>query len=438
MLPFTSHVQHIEQLLKVALEAVDPAEAVRRELWRDGDRLFVAGQCYDLARGRLFLVSVGKAAVRMGTAAAGQVGDALAGGIIVTKNEPAPDALPPRCRLFYGAHPISDEKSVQATAAVIDMVRQAGAGDLLLCLISGGTSSLLTQPVIPLPFWQELNDLLLASGCTILEFNQVRRQLDRVKGGGLAQLAAPAACATLIVSDVIGNPLTLIGSGPTVPHSDSAAEALAILQRYDARSRLSRPAWQAVESHLTTPAPVRTSLPRQVAHYVIGDVRLAAETAVAEAKRLGFKARLLSAHLEGEAREVGRVVAALAKENIAGSEPCCLVLGGETTVTLGRLTNGGIGGRNQELALAAAIALEGWQRVVVAAFATDGEDGPTTAAGAIVTGATAALGRAQGLDPILYLDRHDTFTFFRQAGGLIQTGPTGTNVNDLVVTLTYP
>jgi glycerate 2-kinase len=438
MLGFDSHLQHVEQLLSAALAAVDPAEAVKRHLRHEGDRLLVAGRAYDLARGRLFVVAAGKAAVRMGMAAAAELGEALAGAIFVTKNEAAPDPLPPRCRLFYGGHPVSDENSVQATAAVVELAQQATRGDLLLCLISGGTSALLSRPVIPLASWQALNDFLLASGCTIQEFNQVRRQLDQVKGGGLAQLAAPAACATLILSDVVGNPLGLIGSGPTVPHGDTAAAALAVLHRYDAGARLPHSTWQQVESYLKTGPPPLANYPDEVANYVIGDVRLAAETAVAEASRLGFEARMLSAYLEGEARQVGRVVAALAKEATGRSKACCLVLGGETTVTLDRGGATGIGGRNQELALAAALSLADWQMVAVAAFATDGEDGPTGAAGAVVTGATVGHGLAQGLDPAASLDRHDSFTFFRQAGGLIETGPTGTNVNDLVIILTYP
>jgi glycerate 2-kinase len=437
MLRFDSHRQHVEQLLNAALAAVDPARAVKRHLRHEGDRLLVAGRAYDLAHGRLFVVATGKAAARMGLAAAAELGEALAGAIFVTKNEAAPDPLPPRCRLFYGDHPVSDENSVQATAAVVELARQATRGDLLLCLISGGTSALLSRPVIPLASWQALNDFLLASGCTIQEFNQVRRQLDEVKGGGLAQLAAPAACATLILSDVVGNPLDLIGSGPTVPHGDSAAAALAVLHRYDAGARLPRSTWQQIENYLKTSPPVAKPA-EEIANHVVGDVRLAAETAVAEADRLGFEARMLSAYLEGEARQVGRVVAALAKESAGRSEACCLILGGETTVTLDGGGAPGVGGRNQELALAAALSLADWQKVAVAAFATDGEDGPTGAAGAIVTGATAGHGLAQGLDPAAYLDRHDSFTFFRQAGGLMETGPTGTNVNDLVIILTYP
>jgi glycerate 2-kinase len=436
MLHFESHAQDVGRLIQAALAAVDPAAAVRRELWREGNRLFVAGHEFKLARGRLFMAATGKAAVSMGVAAAQQVGDLLAEGIFVTKNEPAPEQLPARCRLFYGSHPVSDEKSIGATAAVTKLAQQARDGDLFLCLLSGGTSALLTQPMLPLPQWQALNDFLLASGCTILEFNEVRRRLDRVKGGGLARMAAPATCVTLILSDVVGNPLDLIGSGPTVPHSGTAAAALAVLQRYDAPSRLEPALWQAIEHHLAVTVDDVTDVPEQLVASVIGDVRLAAETAVAEAGRLGFAARLLSTYLEGEAREVGRVVAALAKEAAAGSEPACLVLGGETTVTLDAAA-GGQGGRNQELALAAAIALAGWPNVAVAAFATDGDDGPTGAAGAVVTGETDGRARGQGLDPLRYLDRHDSFTFFSRAGGLIQTGPTGTNVNDLVIMLTY-
>jgi hydroxypyruvate reductase len=314
---------------------------------------------------------------------------------------------------------------------VIELVKGATAGDLVLCLISGGASALLTRPVIPLADWQEVVDRLLASGCTIQELNGVRKQLDEVKGGGLARMIAPAACVSLILSDVVGNPLDVIGSGPTTPNPESAAAALAVLERYGMREKLPAATWVHVENYLMQQMDSVLPAGEGVQHVIIGDVRQAAEAAAGAAAEMGFTAQVLTAQLEGEAREVGRVAAALAKDAPVNS---CLILGGETTVTL---RGDGMGGRNQELALAAAIALDGVPDVALASFATDGDDGPTGAAGAVVTGETAGLAHARQFDPHDYLARNDSYTFFNQLGGLIRTGPTGTNVNDLVLILKY-
>jgi hydroxypyruvate reductase len=311
------------------------------------------------------------------------------------------------------------------------MVEQAGKSDLVLCLISGGASALLTQPIVSLSDWQDIVNALLASGCTINELNTVRKQLDTVKGGGLARLIAPAQCVSLILSDVVGNPIDMIGSGPTVPATAPPGAAREVLHRYHLDVSLPSEVRLHVVSRLDTAAlepPPRTF---PVTNVIIGDVRLAARAAVKAAGELGFSAHLLTANLEGEAREVGRVAAALAKDAPAGT---CLVLGGETTVTL---RGGGKGGRNQELALAAAIALDGYANTVVASFSTDGDDGPTDAAGAMVTGHTLPLARSQGIDARSYLDNNDSYNFFTQVDGLIQTGQTGTNVNDLLYILKY-
>jgi hydroxypyruvate reductase len=289
--------------------------------------------------------------------------------------------------------------------------------------------------------WQQLTTHLLQSGCTINELNAVRKQLDEVKGGGLALMAQPAATVSLILSDVVGNPLDVIGSGPTAPNPQPPAEALTVLHRYRARRTLARETWSRIYDLLTDPRSA-TSLARfeglEVRNIIVGDVRRAANAASAAAEKLGFTSTVLTAHLQGEAREVGRVAAALAKDANAGS---CLLLGGETTVTV---HGDGHGGRNQELALAAAIALEGFPQRVIASFATDGEDGPTDAAGAVITGETIAAADGVNLDAREYLDRNDSYAFFThlaKATGrtfLLQPGPTGTNVNDLLFVLRYP
>lgn len=413
--------------------------AVRRNLRLSGQTLVVGDVEYDIGRGRVFVIAAGKAATIMGAAAAEILGSWLAAGILIDKRDEGklPGEfttgvyLPRSLVQRFAGHPVPDEAGVLATLEVIEMLDETMPADLVLCLISGGASALLTQPVLPLPQWQRLVDILLASGCTINELNAVRKRLDRVKGGGLARMCEPAACASLILSDVVGNPLDIIGSGPTVPNPDDPALSGRILRRYQVDQRLSPEEWAVVSDHLdqlgTETPPIR-----HAQHIIIGDVRQAAEAALNAAAELGFDARLLTTHLEGEAREVGRVVAALAKDAASNT---CLVLGGETTVTV---TKDGLGGRNQELALAAAIALDGWPGRVVATFATDGDDGPTDAAGGLVTGQTMIAARQLGLQAENYLDNNDSYHLLEATGSLIKTGQTGTNVNDLTFVLTYP
>jgi len=451
---YENHPQHISELIEAALAAADPAAAVRRHLRREGRHLRVGGRRFDLEIGRVYLVGLGKASVPMGLAAAEILGDALTRGILVTKQRqepapgtPSPEIIPGMLSLMVGGHPISTEESVRAAAAVTALLEETAPGDLLLCLVSGGASALFASPMIPLAAWQHLNQLLLESGCTINELNLVRRRLDRVKGGGLARLAAPAACASLILSDVIGNPLEVIGSGPTVLTNASARAAIKILERYGIDKKLDRAAWAEMMSALEAVKPGKNSEPPPPHHVIIADVRGAAEAAVIRAAQLGFIARLLTARLQGEAREVARVAGAIAKDLPPAH---CLVLAGETTVTV---RGAGFGGRNQELALAAAIEIDGWPGTVISAFATDGEDGRSSAAGAISSGDTAAAGRRLGLEPHDFLRENDSSSYYEKlesydpnqedelpqppVGGLIRTGPTGTNVNDLLFILKY-
>jgi hydroxypyruvate reductase len=437
---FTDHANHIHRLIQAALSAADPTEAVRRNLQLQDRNLTAGDLVYQLTGSHVYLVAAGKAAFAMGRAAAGILGRHLSAGVLIAKQGPGEPpgevdsislGLPPVLRAFRAGHPISDENSLAGTAAVVELMSQTRSGDLVICLISGGASSLLTQPRLSLANWQRLVDALLASGCTINELNAVRKRLDRVKGGGLARLAAPAVITSLVLSDVVGNPLDVIGSGPTVPNPDPPELARLVLERYRVDQSLPRYIWSEISGQLKKAEAETAPVGIDAHHCIVGDVRQAAEAAVLAAKELGFESQLLTANLEGEAREVGRVAAALAKD--AGPRSC-LVLGGETTVTLhGR----GLGGRNQELALAAALALDGRTDVVLASFATDGDDGPTDAAGALVTGQSARQVRQLGLDPQAYLDNNDSYTFFQKCDGLLLTGQTGTNVNDLVFILKY-
>lgn len=427
------------ELQQAALAAVEPAAAVHRYVRREGDTLIIAAHHYDLRDyERVFVVGGGKAAVPMAAAVVDILGERLTKGVIVTRYGHITSQSPiPNLQFLEAAHPVPDENSVRGAQAIADCAARATGRDLVLCLISGGSSALLTLPVpgLTLADLQALTGTLLRSGATINELNTVRKHCSCIKGGHLARLVAPATLVTLILSDVVGDPLDVIGSGPTVPDPTTVAEAWAVLKRYEIRSLPPSQGGMRGGAFHETPKPGDPVFER-VQNVIVGSNRLAALAAVEKAHQLGFNALLLSTYVEGEAREVAKVAAALAKGVRVHSDPlpppACLVWGGETTVTV---RGKGRGGRNQELALAAAIQLSGWPGVLVMALATDGTDGPTDGAGALVTGETVARAQALGLDPWAALEANDSYPFFSTLGDLLRTGPTGTNVNDLLFVL---
>lgn len=436
----------IQAVQAAALAAVEPGQAVRRHLHRDGDILLVAGHRYDLARfDRVWIAGGGKATVPMVTALAEILEGRLVGGVAVTKYGHASDGTPtPSIFIQEAGHPVPDEAGVIGARRLADLVTAAGPDDLILCPISGGGSALLTLPVpgIELVDLQALTDQLLRCGATINELNTVRKHLSQIKGGGLARMAAPARLISLILSDVVGDPLDVIASGPTAPDPSTYADAWAVLERYQlldvAPRSVAARLRQGLKGEIAeTPKP-DDPIFEHVQNVIVGSNRLAAEAAVEKARELTFDTLLVSTFVEGEAREVAHVAAALAKEIVRYdrpvARPACVVWGGETTVTV---QGDGLGGRNQELALAAALALDGWPDVALVTLATDGIDGPTDAAGALVTGETVARAIQQGLAPAAYMARSDSYHFFQQLGDLVITGPTQTNVNDLMLLFVF-
>lgn len=377
----------------------------------------------------------------MAGAAAEALGPRLAGGVAIV---PAgrEDEVPARLRTFGGGHPVPNEEGVAGAAAIEAVAREAGPRDLLLCLISGGGSALMTLPPegVALADIQVATDRLLRAGATIAELNAVRKHLDRLKGGRLARLAAPTPLTALVLSDVVGDPLDVIASGPVSPDPTTFCDALAAVDRHGLRGEL--PA--AVRRHLEAGARgEREESPgssdpcfARVRAEVIGSNRLAVEAARAAAESRGYSTLVLSTVLTGEAREAGSFLAAVALEAATSGRPAappaCLLAAGETTV---RVTGGGRGGRNQELALGAARRLAGGQPAVVLSLGTDGIDGPTDAAGAIGASDTLARAAALGLDAEAALADNDAYPFFEALGDLVVTGPTGTNVMDLQVVL---
>lgn len=417
----------ITRILAAAIAAVEPATAVHRTVQRQASLLTIGAQRYDLRRyRRIFLFGLGKAAVPMSAALAELLGPDLTDGLVIAKHLPEhlPAALA-SLSVLTGEHPVPGEASLQAGERALAFLSALGKDDLLFCLISGGGSALMTAPLpgVSLHDLQTLTATLLACGAPIQEINLLRRHLDRLKGGGLVAQANGATVVSLILSDVIGNPLEVIASGPTVRDPTSPAEAWQVIARYRLESRL--PA--SILNALRTPWPKQADF-AQVQNVIIGDNHFACQAALRQAEEEGFRPHFLRADFQGEARQVALQLVEALRQVQPGERPVCLIGGGETTVTL---RGEGRGGRNTELALAAVPALAARPEALLISLATDGEDGPTDAAGAVVTGATWQRARSLGLDPQAYLARNDSYSFFAALDDLLRPGPTGTNVNDL-------
>ncbi len=429
------------EIFSAGLRAVDPEAAVRSQVSRQRNCLTVGGRAYDLNDfRRVILIGAGKATALMAKALEELLEDCLTEGLILVKHG---YAVPLRkTRVIEAGHPIPDQSGREGTEEIIRLLSACSEKDLAVCAFSGGASALLPAPVPPLNLSQKQSttQLLLECGAEIGEINSIRKHLSRSKGGGLARAAYPATLISLILSDVVGDRLDVIASGPTVPDASRFADCLGIVERYGLSSRLPGPVWQYLKDGAAGLLPETPKdgdhIFDKVQNVVVGNNRMALLAARDQAEALGFRALLLTSGLEGEAHQVGRMLVALGKEvDFSGhpvAPPACLLAGGETTVTL---RSQGKGGRNQELALAAAIALEGLDRISLLSAGTDGTDGPTDAAGAFVDGATCQRARARGLDPADFLSRNDSYHFFESLGDLLITGPTRTNVMDIICLL---
>jgi hydroxypyruvate reductase len=431
--------QPILEVLEAALDAVDPFQATRATLQRQGDLLSAAGKSYDLSRyKRVIVVGAGKAGAPMTQAVEAVLGDRISDGLVVVKTgHSAPTS---HVKVVEASHPRPDAAGVAAGERILELATNASANDLVIALLSGGGSALLVGPApgLTLADMQAMTGALLASGATINEVNTLRKHCETLKGGQLARAVAPATLITLALSDVVGSPLDVIASGPTVPDATTWGDAWAIVRRFDLEDKLPAPILARLAAGCSgeiadtpkagDPAFANTQT------LVIADNRVAALAAVTRCQELGYNALLLTTYLDGEAAQVAKVAVALGREVLAHATPiappACLVLGGETVVTLGK--EPGMGGRNQELALAAAIALAGMDDITVVSLATDGTDGPTDSAGGIADGQTRARGHALGLDAEAYLRGHNAYPYLQATHDLLLTGPTQTNVNDLV------
>ncbi len=428
-------------IFQAGLEAANPVEAVERHLYLDGDTLLVDGASYLLGDfSRIMLVGMGKASAVMAKPLTTLLGSRITDGIINVKHG---HRFPlSGIRVIEAGHPVPDEGGLRGTREMIEFLADTTEDDLVFCLISGGGSALSPAPAdgVSLGDKQGVTRRLLDCGATIHEINSVRKHLSRIKGGRLAGLAQPSTLVSLILSDVIGDDLDTIASGPTVPDNSTYYDSLRILTRY----KLAEAIPQAALRHLE--AGARGEIPEtpkaqdpafdKTQNVVVGSNALAVQAAQRRASELGYNPLVLSSFVEGETREVARVHAAIAKEVLKSGNPvpppACIISGGETTVTV---QGGGKGGRNQEFALASALEIEGLDRVLIMSAGTDGTDGLTDAAGAFAHGDTVDRGRVRGLDAEVHLMGNDSYNFFEPLDDLIITGPTLTNVMDLRLVL---
>lgn len=400
--------QQAQRIISASISAVVPDEAVLRAL---------KGITFP---GKVILVAVGKAAWQMAKTARDCLGSRISDGIVITKYGHVKSPLE-GIRCMEAGHPVPDENSFRGTEAALELVKNLTEQDTVLFLLSGGGSALFEKPLISAEELQSITSQLLRSGADIVEINTVRKRLSGVKGGRFAQACFPARVYGIVLSDIIGDPLDMIASGPAAPDSSTCAQALEIAEKYglilsdDARQCLCR----------ETPKVLSN-----VRCCVSGSVRELCQAAAAAAQELGYEPRILTDRLDCQAKEAGRMLAALARE-YAGKK-LALIAGGETVV---KVTGTGKGGRNQELALAAAEIIDGMENVCIFSVGSDGTDGPTDAAGGFVDGTTAGLLREAGLTVSGILEDNDAYHALKKTGGLIITGPTGTNVNDVAVVL---
>ena len=404
--------QDARHIMEAALHSAMPGAAVREALEKiEFDK-----------RGRVLLVAAGKAAYEMAAAAAKTLGDRVSEGVVVTKYGHARGPLD-RITIFEAGHPVPDENSYLATAAAIDLIRDLAPEDSVLFLLSGGGSALFEKPRIPSQELADITKQLLACGADIVEINTIRKRLSAVKGGRFAQLCAPAHVYTVVLSDIIGDPLDMIASGPAYPDSSTCAQAVAIAERYGLH--LSADAELLLKSE--TPKALDN-----VTTFVTGSVRQLCRAAEDKCRALGYEPITLTASLSCEAREAGAFLAAIARDHQAEQKSIAFLAGGETVV---HLTGHGLGGRNQEIALAAAAGISGCKNTCVFSFGSDGTDGPTDAAGGYADGGTADALLDKGFVIPAVLRDNDAYHALKAVDGLIMTGPTGTNVNDLSVVL---
>jgi len=435
------------EIFYASLKAVDPYDSVKGyaekvlSVYRNGNFR------------RLVIIAFGKAACPMAKALEDNLGNIIDTGILITKYGHCPSPLItseeggkasfPKIKIYEAGHPVPDEYGLKGTDEIMKLLKNTDALTLVVCLISGGGSALLVSPYesITLHQKQEITQLLLKAGADINALNCVRKHISRVKGCRLAEIAHPAKIISLILSDVVGDRLDVIASGPTSPDTTTYADALQVLERYAVKDKAPKNIIEVLSKGakgLIPETPKKgDNISDNIENIIIGSNKIALKAAKRTAEELGFRTDIISSELTGEAREAGRWLAARLREHKIRKaerirEPLCLISGGETTVTV---HGSGKGGRNMELALAFAIEIEGMDGVTLLSAGTDGTDGPTDATGAFADSETVKTAKGAGVDPMEYLNNNDSYNFFKKTDGLFITGPTGTNVMDIQIAL---
>ena len=405
-----------DQIIKTSIEAVLPDEAVRKAL----QEKFPPGR--KGRAGALYVIAVGKAAWQMANAAYGYLGDKIRKGIVITKYGHVQGKIP-KMICYEAGHPVPDENSFAATRAAVSLAEDLGMEDQVLFLLSGGGSALFEEPLIPLAELQDITQQLLSCGADIVEINTIRKRLSAVKGGKFAKICAPARVYSIVLSDILGDPLDMIASGPVCPDSSTCAQAVGITEKY--RLILSKKAGEYIRQE--TPKVLDN-----VESHIMGSVRAFCAAAAGACEKLGYRPLILTDQLTCEAREAGSFLAAIARSHCNTGEDLAFIAGGETVV---HLTGRGKGGRNQELALGAAEGIAGLDNVAIFSVGSDGTDGPTDAAGGFCDGKTKERLTGYGIDIHDVLRQNDAYPALKRCEGLVVTGPTGTNVNDVAVLL---
>jgi len=443
-----ARMEVIEKLQKDArdifnhgLQAVEPKAAVERYCRIDGDSLKFGEKTFDISRIKnIYVIGSGKASAPMAAAIEEIIGNRISGGIVNVKYGHTEDLK--RIKLIEAGHPVPDENGQTGASEIYHLVSSAGETDLVICLISGGGSALLPLAATDLTLKdkQDTTNVLLACGATIHEINAIRKHLSRVKGGQLAKAAYPASIVTMMLSDVVGDDLDVIGSGPTVPDSSTYSDCMDIFAKYDIIEQLPGSVLNHIQKGVSQQMP-ETPKPgdkvfEKAYNLVIGSNIEAVIAACKKAQEVGYHTLILSSMIEGETKDVARVHTAIAREILKTGHPlnmpACVLSGGETTVTI---RGKGLGGRNQEFVLAAAIDIKDQHHIVVLSAGTDGNDGPTDAAGAMSDSTTVRRAESLDMNPSAYLSRNDSYHFFQKTGDLLITGPTNTNVMDLRIML---
>lgn len=428
----------IDELINAAVASVQPEHFIPQIVKVNGSAAVIGGKVCDFSSfDRVYTASVGKAAVGMTEVLNRLIGNFITEGIVLAKHIPENVSLPPKYRVMSGGHPVPTEDSVRGANAVLDLVKRAGANDLVIFLISGGGSALMTSPIngIDLETYQQFSAQILSCGADIKEFNTLRKHLDAVKGGRLAQAAAPAQQITIILSDVVGSPVDVIASGPTVPDPGTFSDGARIIEKYSSGTEFPQEIVTAIR--LGAEGKLPETLKAEDPAFARSEILLAAENRTAayaaaqKGRELGLDSVVINTRITGEASEFGALLPSFLSEM---KRPGLLVLGGETTV---HIHGNGHGGRNLETALSAVRGMSEYKDCALVTLATDGEDGPTDAAGAVVTSETLANALSAGLVPEEYLRNNDSYHFFEKIGGLLKTGCTGTNVNDLTFLLAF-